>query len=144
MTTPTRADITAAEARLAASRVRTLESVAVLRQSVRDQIQSLRDKFARPSTVVLAAGVGILVGKFLLRRRRPRTANPRNQLAAGGIVAGVLSRIGWKFAARRLLRWWSSRRPSKPVPPPALPAWPYAASSPASRASARNVGNTLH
>jgi hypothetical protein len=143
MTTPTRADITAAEARLAASRVRTLESVAVLRQSVRDQIQSLRDKFARPSTVVLAAGVGILVGKFLLRRRRPRTANPRNQLVAGGIVAGVLSRIGWKFAARRLLRWWSSRRPSKPVPP-AQPAWPYAASSPASRASARNVGNTLH
>jgi hypothetical protein len=140
MTKPTRAQIIAAEARLAAARVRTLESVAALRQSVRDRLQSLRDKFARPSTVVLAASVGILVGKFLLRRPRPRNANARNELAAGGIVAGVLSGIGWKFAARRLMRWWSSSRPSKS----AQPAWPYAGSSPASRAPAPNLSNTLH
>ena len=140
MKTPTRSEIHLAEARLYASRVRTLESVAVLRQSVRDKLQSLRDKFARPSTVVLAVGVGIFVGKFLLRRRRPRNANARNELAAGGIIAGVLSRIGWKFAARRLMRWWSSRRPAKRAPP----AWPYGASSPASRAPARSASNTLH
>jgi hypothetical protein len=140
MIKPTRAQIIAAEARLAQSRVRTLESVAVLRQSVRDKLQSLRDRLARPSTVLLAVGVGILAGKFLLRRRRPRNANARNELAAGGIVAGVLSRIGWKFAARRLMRWWSSRRPAKRAPP----AWPYAASSPASRAPARSASNTLH
>ena len=70
-------------------------------------------------------------------------ANARNQLAAGGIVAGVLSRIGWRFVARRLTRWWSASRPSKPAQP-AQPAWPYAASSPALRAPARNVSNTLH
>ena len=143
MTTPTRSEIHLAEARLYASRVRTLESVAVLRQSVRDKLQLLRDKFARPSTVVLAVGVGIFVGKFLLRRRRPRNANARNQLAAGGIVAGVLSRIGWRFVARRLTRWWSASRPSKPAQP-AQPAWPYAVPSPALRAPARNVSNTLH
>jgi len=91
MKKPTRSEIHLAEARLHASRVRTLESVAVLRQSVRDKLQLLRDKFARPSTVVLAVGVGILVGKFLLRRRRPRSAGPRNELAAGGILAGLVS-----------------------------------------------------
>ena len=138
MKTPTRSEIHLAEARLHASRVRTLESVAVLRQSVRDKIQLLRDKFARPSTVVLAVGVGILVGKFLLRRR-PRSASARNELAAGGILAGLVSRIGWKFAARKLVRWWYASRPPKP----AQAAWPYAPSSPASR-SARNVSNTLH
>ena len=138
MKTPTRSEIHLAEARLYASRVRTLESVAVLRQSVRDKIQLLRDKFARPSTVVLAVGVGILVGKFLLRRR-PRSASARNELAAGGILAGLVSRIGWKFAARKLVRWWYASRPPKP----AQAAWPYAPSSPASR-SARNVSTTLH
>ena len=138
MTTPTRSEIHLAEARLYASRVRTLESVAVLRQSVRDKIQLLRDKFARPSTVVLAVGVGILVGKFLLRRR-PRSASARNELAAGGILAGLVSRIGWKFAARKLVRWWYASRPPKP----AQATWPYAPSSPASR-SARNVSTTLH
>ena len=138
MKTPTRSEIHLAEARLHASRVRTLESVAVLRQSVRDKIQLLRDKFARPSTVVLAVGVGILVGKFLLRRR-PRSASARNELAAGGILAGLVSRIGWKFAARKLVRWWYASRPPKP----AQAAWPYAPSSPASR-SARNVSTTLH
>jgi hypothetical protein len=139
MKKPTRSEIHLAEARLHASRVRTLESVAVLRQSVRDKLQLLRDKFARPSTVVLAVGVGILVGKFLLRRRRPRSAGPRNELAAGGILAGLVSRIGWKFAARKLARWWYASRPPKP----AQAAWPYAPLSPASR-SARNVSNTLH
>jgi len=138
MKKPTRSEIHLAEARLHASRVRTLESVAVLRQSVRDKIQLLRDKFARPSTVVLAVGVGILVGKFLLRRR-PRSASARNELAAGGILAGLVSRIGWKFAARKLARWWYASRPPKP----AQAAWPYAPSSPASR-SARNVSTTLH
>jgi len=138
MKTPTRSEIHLAEARLHASRVRTLESVAVLRQSVRDKLQLLRDKFARPSTVVLAVGVGILVGKFLLRRR-PRSASARNELAAGGILAGLVSRIGWKFAARKLARWWYASRPPKP----AQAAWPYAPSSPASR-SARNVSTTLH
>jgi len=138
MKKPTRSEIHLAEARLHASRVRTLESVAVLRQSVRDKIQLLRDKFARPSTVVLAVGVGILVGKFLLRRR-PRSASARNELAAGGILAGLVSRIGWKFAARKLVRWWYASRPPKP----AQAAWPYAPSSPASR-SARNVSTTLH
>ena len=138
MKKPTRSEIHLAEARLHASRVRTVESVAVLRQSVRDKIQLLRDKFARPSTVVLAVGVGILVGKFLLRRR-PRSASARNELAAGGILAGLVSRIGWKFAARKLVRWWYASRPPKP----AQAAWPYAPSSPASR-SARNVSTTLH
>ena len=138
MKKPTRSEIHLAEARLHASRVRTLESVAVLRQSVRDKIQLLRDKFARPSTVVLAVGVGILVGKFLLRRR-PRSASARNELAAGGILAGLVSRIGWKFAARKLVRWWYASRPPKP----AQAAWPYAPSSPASR-PARNVSTTLH
>jgi len=138
MKKPTRSEIHLAEARLHASRVRTLESVAVLRQSVRDKLQLLRDKFARPSTVVLAVGVGILVGKFLLRRR-PRSASARNELAAGGILAGLVSRIGWKFAARKLVRWWYASRPPKP----AQAAWPYAPSSPASR-SARNVSTTLH
>ena len=138
MKTPTRSEIHLAEARLYASRVRTLESVAVLRQSVRNKLQSLRDKLARPSTVVLAVGVGILVGKFLLRRR-PRSASARNELAAGGILAGLVSRIGWKFAARKLVRWWYASRPPKP----AQAAWPYAPSSPASR-SARNVSTTLH
>jgi len=79
----------------------------------------------------------------LLRRRPPRNANARNELAAGGIVAGVLSRIGWRFVARRLTRWWSASRPSKPAQP-AQPAWPYAVPSPALRAPARNVSNTLH
>ena len=138
MKKPTRSEIHLAEARLHASRVRTLESVAVLRQSVRDKLQLMRDKFARPSTVVLAVGVGILVGKFLLRRR-PRSASARNELAAGGILAGLVSRIGWKFAARKLVRWWYASRPPKP----AQAAWPYAPSSPASR-SARNVSTTLH
>ena len=138
MKTPTRSEIHLAEARLYASRVRTLESVAVLRQSVRNKLQSLRDKLARPSTVVLAVGVGIFVGKFLLRRR-PRSASARNELAAGGILAGLVSRIGWKFAARKLARWWYASRPPKP----AQAAWPYAPLSPASR-SARNVSNTLH
>jgi len=138
MKKPTRSEIHLAEARLHASRVRTVESVAVLRQSVRDKLQLLRDKFARPSTVVLAVGVGILVGKFLLRRR-PRSASARNELAAGGILAGLVSRIGWKFAARKLVRWWYASRPPKP----AQAAWPYAPSSPASR-SARNVSTTLH
>jgi hypothetical protein len=116
---------------------------------LRFKIQDARDKLARPSTVALAAGVGVLIGKFLLPRPRRRAAasvkaTARNNLAAGGLAATVLSRFGWKFLSRMALRLWSSGRRSAMTQP--VRSRGVTSSSPAFRAPARTraVGDTLH
>ena len=119
MNRPTARQIAAAEMRFAASRERTRAAVDNLRIT-------LQSKFARPSTLALAAGAGILIGKFLLRSK-PRRATTRNDLAAGGIAAALLSRFGWKYLAAAGLKTWLSRkqaarRRAMPTPPPRAPS----------------------
>jgi len=98
---PTQQQIREAEARLAASRERTRESMAQLRTTI-------NAKLAQPSTLAWAAGIGIAIGKMLSAHKR-RPATVRNEIAAGGIVAALLSRFGWRFLVDSLLQLWSSR-----------------------------------
>ena len=119
---PVQQQIDAAEMRFAASRERTRAAVNGLRET-------FQSKFARPSTLACAAGAGVLIGKFLLGRKK-RQVKTRNDLAASGIAAALLSRFGWKLLTGATLKMWLSRKQSprrpRPVrvrttPPPVLP-----------------------
>jgi hypothetical protein len=124
---PVQQQISAAEMRFAASRERTRMAVNTLRVT-------FQSKFARPSTLACAAGAGVLIGKFLLGPKK-RPAKTRNELAASGIAAALLSRFGWKFLTGAALKMWLSRKqPSRArqlrITPP--------------HASSRTLGDTLH
>jgi hypothetical protein len=125
MKEPTAQRITVAEMKFAASRERTRAAV----NSLRATFQS---KFARPSTLLWAAGAGVLIGKFLLRPQ-PRHLPTRDRLAQTGIAAALLSRFGWKSLAGAVLQMWMSRMQS-PSPLHMMPP----------RVPARTLGDTLH
>ncbi len=115
---------------------------AASRERTRAAVNNLRitfqSKFARPSTLALAAGVGVLIGKFVLRLQ-PRHVHTRDGLAKTGIAAALLSRFGWKSLAGAALQMWMSRKQS-PAPLPMTP--PLYMMSP--RISTRTPVDTLH
>lgn len=125
---PAQQQIAAAEMRFAASRERTRAAVNTLRVT-------FQSKFARPSTLAWAAGAGVLIGKFLLGPKK-RQAKTRNDLAASGIAAALLSRFGWKYFTAAGLKMWLSRKKAPR---------PRAVQMPPPRAPSRTVGETtLH
>lgn len=134
--------VAAAEVRFAASRERTRVAVEKLRLT-------FQSKFARPSTLIWAAGVGVLIGKFVLRAHPHHT---RDGLAKTGIAAALLSRFGWKSLAGAALQMWVSRKRSSPplhmsphiAPPHMTPPHITPPHMPPPGASARTVRDTLH
>lgn len=118
MSRPTAQQIAVAEMNLAASRERTRAAMRTLRAT-------FRSRLARPSTLLWAAGAGVLIGKFALRPPLPRTP-ARDGLAKTGIAAALLSRFGWKSVVGAALQMWMSRRqsppPSQHTMPPRVPA----------------------
>jgi hypothetical protein len=130
--------VTAAEVRFAASRERTRVAVEKLRLT-------FQSKFARPSTLIWAAGVGVLIGKFLLHPHHPHHA--RDGLAKTGIAAALLSRFGWKSLAGAALQMWVSRQRSSPplhMSPHMTPPHMTPPHMTPPGASARTVRDTLH
>jgi hypothetical protein len=130
-----------AEKRFAASRERTLDAVSTLRAT-------FQSRLAQPSNLMWAAGVGVLVGKFLLGKKKTRKtpARRRNDLAASGIASALMARLNWKFFTGAALKLWLSRKrtaPLKPVrmaSPPEVPPRPR----PPVSSSSRSAGDTLH
>ena len=147
MSAPSKDDIVAAERRLAASRERTRMAVRDLRMTAQARKAEFNAKMAKPSALMYALAVGVVIGKTLLKRKPRMPAPPRrraNELT-GGIVASLaaaLSRVGWRFASAALLKMLSART-RVALPPPRRPAQP-ASVAPLIQAPPRSAGETVH
>jgi hypothetical protein len=142
---PSDKKIADAEKQFAVSRERTLDAISALRLT-------FKSRLSQPSNLLWAAGLGVLIGKFVLGKKKPRKAPParrRNDLAASGIAAGLMARLNWKFFTGAALKMWLSRKraaPFRPVhmqaepPPPAVPL----RSRPPAGSTPRSAGDTLH
>lgn len=117
---PTQRQIDEAELRLVASRVRMRGAVAQLSTTTQVIRAEAQAKISQVSKFALVAAAGILIGKFLLRRMLRRPVTPKG-VATGGLVAALVSRLGWRYLAGsgwRMLagtafRLWSRQRPRK-------------------------------
>src|SRR3982751_757202 len=101
-----------AEKQFATSRERALDAVAALRVT-------FQARLAQPSNLIWAAGFGVLLGKLVLGKKKPRNAPARrhNDMAASGIAAALMARMNWKFFTGAALRLWLQRRRAVPVQP---------------------------
>ena len=103
---PARSAILTAERRLAQSRRDTVESFCRLRSA-------LRSRLAQPSSLALAAGLGALIGFWLVRRRDPRTTRAGNgtSKSMAGLAMAFLIRFGWQRLSSLLGDSWATRQP---------------------------------
>ena len=132
-----------AEKRFAASRERTLDAVSALRIT-------FQSRLAQPSNLLWAAGFGVLLGKLVLGKKKPRNvpSRRRNDMAASGIASALMARMNWKFFTGAALKMWLRKRAAtvRPVymePEPPLPAVPPRARPPVA-STPRSAGDTLH
>jgi hypothetical protein len=111
---PTRSAIFTAEQKLAQSRRDTAESFHRARSA-------LRSKLERPSSLALAAGLAVLIG-FWLVRRKPRTtrAGGWGSTSMVSLAIGFLVRFGWQRFSGFLRDSWTPRqeRPATGAPLP--------------------------
>jgi len=111
---PTRSAIFAAERKLAQSRRDTEQSYGRFRSA-------LRSRLARPSSLAWAVGLAALIGFWLVRRNKPRTATragsgTSNSMA--GIAIAFLIRFGWQRFSSFLRDSSASRHSATGVPLP--------------------------
>jgi len=147
VSTPTDEDILAAERRVAAARERTRAAVYELRANAEARKAQLKTRMTRPSVLVYAFAIGIVLGKTLLKRKPRMPAMPRrraNEMKSGlaATLAAVMSRVGWRFVSAALMKMWSA---PKRLPPPATrrPAQPLAV-APVIHSPPRSAGETVH
>ena len=134
--------IAEAEKQFAASRERTLDAISALRAT-------FHSRLAQPSNLLWAAGLGVVIGKFALPRKKPRKPSParrHNDMAASGIAAALMARLNWKFFTGAALRLWLSRKRAAPVMPVEMPTPPEVRVPPRPpvASSPRSAGDTLH
>jgi hypothetical protein len=139
---PAEKKIADAEKQFAASRERTLDAISALRET-------FEARRAQPSNLLWAAGVGVLIGKFALGKKKPRNKGParrRNDQAAAGIAAALMARLNWKFFTGAALRLWLSRKRAAPLKPERIMPSPEVALRPPPPVSpsSRAAGDTLH
>jgi len=113
---PTRSAIFAAERKLVQSRRDTEESYGRFRSA-------LRSRLARPSSLALAVGLAALIGFWLVRRNKPRTATRAGNgtsTSMAGLAIAFLIRFGWQRFSRFLRDSSASRQkhPATGVPLP--------------------------
>lgn len=153
--TPTEQQVHDAEMRVAASRERTRAAVFNFRGLVDSKraefharIHRIEARLTKPSALAIAVGVGVVIGKTIMRGKR-RRLKPAPRQAVGGLIVTVgalISRFGWRFLPSTLLRLFAARRPyasAAPRPAARLPL-PRAVAAQPNTPVARNAGDTVH
>lgn len=99
----TRSDIFAAERRLEQAKRQSLESFAHIRSAIRSRL-------AQPSSLLMATGLGALLGVWFARRSKPRVKH--EGVSAWTPIVGLVSTYLLRFAIQRFADTWERQRTS--------------------------------